>query len=111
MICAQCGNSFELLVRVGRPRRLCYECRPTRSRVKQPPKPKTLAEHKENPHCPWCGAYPPPGQDFCNPMHRAEFAKKVQAQADRNKLKNRTGRLGPEPLSYSIQAERRMTTA
>jgi hypothetical protein len=52
-------------------------------------------------HCPWCGAYTPKGQPFCNPQHRALFAEKVAAaKAKRPDVRPplRAGPRGKRPL-------------
>lgn len=106
MICPRCGEEFELVVKRGRPRRLCYKCRPTRSKH-IPPRPsrrQTATDIHNDPHCPWCGAYPATNSEaypFCNPQHRALLAERVREEAERKSMRQRGGRLGPDIESNS----------
>ena len=47
----------------------------------------------ESAHCAYCGAFLPPDEAFCNPLHRSLFAEKV-ADAKRG---------GPAPVQVSKQ--------
>lgn len=121
-ICSNCGDEFQIKPGArGRPRRRCYKCAPERSgqyerrRAKERKQGKQVQVAKrpfaDGPHCPHCGAYPPPGETFCNPAHRSAFAEKVAEAQDKQRIRHAKGPHSHDSLGRRISARPGLPTS
>lgn len=104
--CVKCNEEFKPRTNKGKPRRVCYKCRPFRpaqpKRSRKQPvvpsrEPQTLKEFQADPHCPHCGSYPDRHSSnfpFCNARHRLLFTQRVAAEQKRRNQKYNNNPIG-----------------